>query len=122
MIRQGIHVINTFSLSKLGLPGVRTGIVVGPSEIVAAVQSMTAITGLANGNVGQQLVLPLLENGEILQFGPRVLAPFYEERSRAAQFAVREYFGPTGADWAMHASEGAFIFCGQLIRERRGTR
>ena len=58
--------------------------------------NIAAITGLANGNVGQQLVLPLLENGEILQFGPRVLAPFYEERSRAAQFAVREYFGPTG--------------------------
>jgi len=103
------HVINTFSLSKLGLPGARTGIVVGPPEIITAVRSMTAIVGLANGNVGQQLVLPLVESGEILQFGPRVLAPFYEARSRSAQAAVREFFGATGVDWAMHASEGAFF-------------
>ena len=103
----GAHVINTFSLSKLGLPGVRTGIVVGPPEIIAAIQSMTAIAGLANGNVGQQLLLPLLESGEILQFGPSILAPFYEARS-APPKAVREFFGRTGVHWAIHASEGAF--------------
>ena len=67
------HVINTFSLSKLGLPGTRTGIVVGPPEIIAAIRSMTAIIGLAPGNIGQQLVLPLLESGEILDLGPHIL-------------------------------------------------
>ena len=82
------HVINTFSLSKLGLPGTRTGIVVGPPEIIAAVRSMTAIVGLAAGNIGQQLVLPLLESGEILELGPRILAPFYRAQSQAAQSAV----------------------------------
>jgi valine--pyruvate aminotransferase len=103
------HVINTFSLSKLGLPGARTGIVVGPPEIIVAVQSLTAISGLANGNLGQQLVLPLLESGEILQLGPRILQPFYDTRSRAAQQAFHEFLGPTGADWAVHVSEGAFF-------------
>ena len=103
------HVINTFSLSKLGLPGVRTGIVVGPPEIVAAVRSMTAIVGLASGNIGQQLVLPLLESGKILELGPRVLAPFYQTKSQAAQDAAREFLGRTGVEWALHASEGAFF-------------
>lgn len=103
------HVINTFSLSKLGLPGTRTGIVVGPPEIIAAVRSMTAVIGLASGNIGQQLVLPLLESGEILELGPRILAPFYRAQSQAAQSAVREFLGQTGAQWAMHASEGAFF-------------
>jgi len=103
------HVINTFSLSKLGLPGTRTGILVGPPQTVAAVKSMTAITGLANSNLGQQLVLPLVESGEILRLGPRVLRPFYEERSRAALAAAREHLGASGVDWAVHASEGAFF-------------
>jgi valine--pyruvate aminotransferase len=101
--------IHTFSLSKLGLPGVRTGIVVGPPEIIEAVAAMTAIVGLTNGNLGQQLVLPLVESREILEMGPKILRPFYEERSKAAQGAVREFLGATGADWAMHASEGAFF-------------
>ena len=83
------NIINTFSLSKLGLPGVRTGIVVGPAEIIAAIRCLTAIAGLANGNVGQQLLLPLLESGEILELGPRILAPFYEARSRAARRGPR---------------------------------
>jgi valine--pyruvate aminotransferase len=103
------HVINTFSLSKLGLPGVRTGIVVGPPEIIAAIRSMTAVLGLANGNLGQQLVLPLLESGEILELGPRVLAPCYRAQSEAAQRAVGEFFGGGGVPWALHASEGAFF-------------
>ena len=103
------HVINTFSFSKLGLPGVRTGLVVGPPEIASALRAWTAVVGLANTNVGQQLLLPLLESGEILVLGPQVLQPFYGERSQAALAALREHLGPTGVDWAVHASEGAFF-------------
>jgi len=103
------HTIHTFSLSKLGLPGVRTGIVVAPPEIIEAVEAMVAIIGLANGNVGQELALPLMASGEILDLGPKYLRPFYEERSNAAQAAIREYFDPASVNWAMHASEGAFF-------------
>jgi valine--pyruvate aminotransferase len=70
---------------------------------------MTAITGLANGNVGQQLVLPLVENGQILRFGPEILKPFYEEKSRAAAAWAAEAFDACAVDWAMHVSEGAFF-------------
>jgi valine--pyruvate aminotransferase len=70
---------------------------------------MTAIAGLANGNVGQQLALPWVESGEILEFGPRILRPFYEEKSRAAAAWTREFFDAAHVDWALHASEGAFF-------------
>ena len=102
------HVIMTLSLSKLGLPGTRTSVVVGPRAITDAIAAMTAIAGLANGNVGQQIVTPLIENGEILQLGPKILRPFYEAKSRSAQGWVREAFGRI--EWAMHVSEGAFFF------------
>ncbi|RLS42844.1 MAG: valine--pyruvate transaminase [Planctomycetota bacterium] len=103
------HTILTLSLSKLGLPGTRTAVVIAPPEIASAVAAMTAITGLANGNVGQQLVLPLVENGQILRFGPEILKPFYEEKSRAAAAWAAEAFDACAVDWAMHVSEGAFF-------------
>jgi len=103
------HVILTMSLSKLGLPGTRTAIVVAPEQIASAMAAMTAIVGLANGNVGQQLALPWVESGEILDFGPQILRPFYEAKSRAAQAWTREFFDAAGIDWALHASEGAFF-------------
>ena len=103
------HVILTMSLSKLGLPGTRTAIVVAPEQIASAMTAMTAIVGLANGNVGQQLALPWVESGEILDFGPQILRPFYEAKSRAAQAWTREFFDAAGIDWALHASEGAFF-------------
>jgi valine--pyruvate aminotransferase len=103
------NVILTLSLSKLGLPGTRTAVVIGPKQITSAIAAMTAICGLANGNVGQQLVLPLIQSGEILKLGPEHLIPFYAEKSRLAQGWIREFFTAAKVDWALHASEGAFF-------------
>jgi valine--pyruvate aminotransferase len=103
------HVILAFSLSKLGLPGTRTGIVVGPEPIARAISSFTAIVGLSNGTLGQRLVLPWIEDGSILDIGPRILCPFYEEKCRTASLWARETLDAAGVDWALHASEGAFF-------------
>ena len=103
------HIILTLSLSKLGLPGTRTGIVIAPEKVIAAISSLTAVMGLANGNVGQQLVLPWLEDGSILQMGPKILCPFYEAKSRTAAAWAAECFDAAGVDWAIHAAEGAFF-------------
>lgn len=103
------HVILVLGLSKLGLPGTRTAIIVAPEPIAAAVTSLTAVVGLATGNIGQQIVLPWIESGQILEFGPRLLRPFYEARSRAALAWAREFFNAAGVDWALHACEGAFF-------------
>jgi valine--pyruvate aminotransferase len=83
--------------------------VIGPKRIASAVAAMTAIAGLANGNIGQQLILPFVESGEILQIGPQILRPFYEAKSRQALEWARETFGAAGVNWAVHASEGAFF-------------
>ena len=102
------HVILTYSLSKIGLPGARTGIVIGPPEIIRALGSMSAIVGLANPNIGQQIMLPLIESGEILRLSREVVQPFYQQRSLLARQAVHESFGEDGG-WRMHRSEGALF-------------
>jgi valine--pyruvate aminotransferase len=103
------HVILALSLSKLGLPGTRTGIVIAPEPVAKAVSSLTAIVGLANGTIGQQIVLPWIESGKILELGPKILRPFYAEKAVAANGWAREFFDAAGVDWALHANEGAFF-------------
>ena len=102
------HVILTLSLSKLGLPGTRTGIVIGPPDIIRALGSMSAIIGLANPNIGQQIILPLLESGEILRLSREVVRPYYEAKCRLARLAALEEFGDDFA-WFIHRSEVALF-------------
>lgn len=116
------HVILTLSLSKLGLPGTRTGMVIAPEPVIRAVSSLTAIVGLANGNVGQQLVLPWIESGKILELGPEILQPFYAEKGRAATAWANEFLNAAGVDWALHAQEGAFFHWLWLKNLRLPTR
>lgn len=102
------HVVLVLSLSKLGLPGTRTGIVVAREEIIEALSSVNAIVSLANGNVGQALVEPLLRSGEILRLSRDVVRPFYEEKSQQAQAWIAESFGDD-LDYHVHKSEGALF-------------
>ncbi|MEN9974332.1 MAG: hypothetical protein RLZZ282_338 [Verrucomicrobiota bacterium] len=102
------HVILTYSLSKIGLPGTRTGIVIGPPEVIRALGSMSAIVGLSNPSTGQQIMLPLVESGEILRLSREVVRPFYEAKCQLARQAARDAFGDAG-EWFMHRSEGALF-------------
>ena len=102
------HVILTYSLSKIGLPGARTGIVIGPPEIIRALGSMSAIVGLSNPSTGQQVLLPLIGSGELLRLSRNVVRPFYQEKRDLALTAAREAFGD-GIEWSVHRSEGALF-------------
>ncbi len=102
------HIILTLSLSKIGLPGTRTGIVVAHPRITAAMASMSAIIGLANPNIGQAIALPLVESGEILRIANEKVKPFYIEKSRQAREFVMASFGED-FDYYIHRSEGALF-------------
>ncbi len=102
------NIILTLSLSKLGLPGTRTGIIVAREEIIREVRSMTAIVGLANNNVGQALGRPLIESGEIKMLAENVVRPYYQARSDKAIALAHEYL-PATVPWRVHESEGAFF-------------
>ncbi len=100
-----IHVI---SLSKLGLPGTRTAFVVAPPQIANAISSMIAVTGLANGNLGQAIAEPLVASGEITSLCREVIRPYYLTKREAALAAAHEFF-PDDVPWAFHESEGALF-------------
>ncbi len=102
------NIVLTLSLSKLGLPGTRTGIIVAHPDIIRAVTSMNTIVGLANGNVGQALVTPLLESGELRRLVTEAIRPFYERKAANARAWVARYFDDA-LDYHVHASEGALF-------------
>ncbi len=100
--------VMVFSLSKLGLPGARTAIVVAHEEIAERVAAMNAVIGLANNNIGQAIAGPLLKNREILRLSREVIQPFYRQRAKLALEVVAQEFGD-GFPYRVHAAEGAFF-------------
>ena len=95
------------SLSKLGLPGVRTGIVVASEEIVAALGAANAIFCLAPGSLGPALATDLVDSGDVLSLGRDVIRPHYAERAARAVDILRS--GLDGCDVSIHRPEGAFF-------------
>ncbi len=102
------NIILTLSLSKLGLPGTRTGIIVAHPDIIRAVTSMNTIAGLANGTIGQALVTPLLETGGMRELVAEHVRPFYARKAANARRWIAQYFDD-GLDYHVHASEGALF-------------
>ena len=102
------NIILTLSLSKIGLPGTRTGIVIAKEEVIRRISSMTSIVGLSNTNTGQAIIQPLIASGEVLRLSNEVVQPFYLEKSRQAQVWVREFFDDS-LPYRVHVSEGALF-------------
>lgn len=102
------NIILTLSLSKLGLPGTRTGVIVAHPDIIRAVTSMNAIIGLANGTIGQAIVTPLIESGEIRTLAGEHVRPFYQRKAVNARAWIAKYFDDA-LDYHVHESEGALF-------------
>jgi len=102
------NVILTMSLSKLGLAGVRTGIVIASEQVASAVASMNAIVSLAPGSFGAALARDMVASGEVLRLSREVIRPFYERKcARALQWLRREL---GGKGYRVHKPEGTFFF------------
>ena len=95
------------SLSKLGLPGTRTGIVIGPEEVIERITHINAVVNLSPGGLGTALATSLVQSGQILSMSEQIIQPFYREKMEFAVSMARRYFA--GLNVAVHAPEGAFF-------------
>lgn len=101
------NIIVCMSLSKLGLPGLRTGIVVARPELIAALGAMTAVTSLAAGSVGPVLARSLAEDGGLVRLSRDVVAPWYRQRATLALDWMQQALA--GCEHRIHVPEGAFF-------------
>ena len=102
------NIILTMSLSKLGLPGVRIGIVIANQEIVSAVSALNAIVSLAPGSFGAALTRDMIRSGEVLRVSRDIIRPFYENKCEQALEWIREDL--EGLSYRVHKPEGTFFF------------
>ena len=101
-------IILSMSLSKIGLPSIRTGIVIARKEIIKAVGNINAIAALATGSFGPVLAGDLLRRGELTELAADVVRPFYLAKARKTEAAIRKAF--EGTEYYLHRMEGS-IFC-----------
>jgi valine--pyruvate aminotransferase len=102
------HIILSFSLSKLGLPGTRTGIVIASKEIIAALAAANAIIGLANCNIGQALTAPMFADGSLVRLCREAVTPYYAAKAAQALRWIDQFF-PGEIPYRVHKSEGALF-------------
>lgn len=101
------NTILCMSLSKLGLPGARTGIVIAREDIVASITRMNAILSLALGSLGPALALEMVRSGEILTLSQNVIKPYYQRKAAFASSLLRNAL--QGIDFYIHKPEGAIF-------------
>lgn len=107
-------VVLSMSLSKIGLPSLRTGIIVATPEIASAMANVNAIAALASGSGGQAIAQNCIASGEIVEVAKNYVQPFYHRKSQQAVAWIHEFFA--GGDFWIHRSEGA-IFLWLYLRD-----
>lgn len=101
------NTILMLSLSKLGLPGVRTGIIVANEDIIQAYTGANTIVNLACGTLGPALAKELFRTGEIISLTRDYVTPFYQSRSQQTVTLFREKLGDL--PYHIHKPEGAIF-------------
>ena len=101
------NLILCLSLSKFGLPAVRTGIVIADRSIIGLLSGVNAVINLAPSSFGAMLATDIVKSGEILRLSREVVRPFYERKRDLALAAVKEAFA--GLPYRVHVAEGAFF-------------
>ncbi len=101
------NTIICMSLSKLGLPGVRTGIVIAPKAVIDTMAAANAILNLATGSFGPALALDLVKSGEILDLSSNVIRPWYQQRATHTIAHLNHEL--KGLPYAVHSAEGAMF-------------
>jgi len=102
------NVILGMSLSKIGLPSVRNGIVIAAEEIIEAMSASNAVLSLSTGSIGQEILAPVIASGELVQLSKEIITPFYRSRAVNTVRWIREAFDGI-CDYSIHKAEGAFF-------------
>ncbi len=101
------QIIMVMSLSKLGLPATRTGIVIASEPVIEAMSGINAISSLAPSGFGASLVLDLIKSGEIINLSRDIIKPYYQQKAQMAVEQLRQELD--GVDFYIHKPEGAIF-------------
>lgn len=95
------------SLSKLGLPAARIGIIIANEQITEAIAKMNGIISLAIGSFGPAIALELVRSGEVIRLSETVIKPYYQSKAKRAVALFHQELA--GIDYYIHKVEGAIF-------------
>ena len=101
------NTIVCLSLSKFGLPNLRTGIVIAREEIASAIADINGVMHLAPGGLGQRLAMDMVQTGEIMRISQEIIQPFYKRKAFQALELFRKELGDVPC--RIHKPEGALF-------------
>ncbi|MFT5110911.1 MAG: valine--pyruvate aminotransferase [Parasphingorhabdus sp.] len=100
-------IILCLSLSKLGLPGVRTGIVIADPALIQVISASNAILSLAPGSFGPSLLTEAVNSGDIKRLSDNYVKPFYFQKVQQTVSLLHERL--RGLPYHIHQPEGAIF-------------
>ena len=101
------NTILCMSLSKLGLPGVRCGIVIANQAITKVLSNMNGIINLSPGSIGPTVVDNMIQQGDLLPLSQQVIRPFYQEKAQHTVSLLQHYI--PDPRFRIHKPEGAIF-------------
>jgi len=101
------NIILCMSLSKLGLPGSRCGIIIGDEKVISAIGNMNGIISLAPGSIGPAIANEMIKRGDLLRLSDEVIKPFYQQRVTETIAVIRRYLSEDRC--LIHKPEGAIF-------------
>ncbi|WP_372796060.1 valine--pyruvate transaminase [Pontiella sp.] len=101
------NTILTMSLSKFGLPNLRTGIVIAPEQIASAIGEINGVLSLAPGGVGPKLAMDMVRSGEIMTISKEIIQPFYKQKAFQTLELFEQHLGDVPC--RIHKPEGALF-------------
>jgi valine--pyruvate aminotransferase len=101
------NIVLCMSLSKFGLPGVRTGIIIANEEIIDSIVKMNAILNLSLGSIGPALVQDIVQSRDILHLSNNVIKHYYQRKAILAIDWIKRDL--RGIEYYIHKVEGAIF-------------
>ncbi|NND00188.1 MAG: valine--pyruvate transaminase, partial [Gammaproteobacteria bacterium] len=98
------NIILCMSLSKLGLPGARTGIVIANPDITSMISALSGIITLAPNSVGAAMMSRMIEDQELTRLTEQIIKPFYGTRLETVIQLFNELLA--GLPALLHKPEG----------------
>jgi valine--pyruvate aminotransferase len=101
------NTILCMSLSKLGLPGVRCGIVIANETITKAMANINGIISLAPASIGPAIAHHMIRSNELLPLSRDVIKPYYKKKSEYAVNLLQSLI--PDPRFRIHKPEGAIF-------------
>jgi valine--pyruvate aminotransferase len=114
--------ILSLSFSKIGLPGIRFGIIIAEPSVIDTLSSFSAVGNLSTGNFGSELARLFWKNDTLIPLSNNILRPYYESKRNEALEIIESIFQKYRITYSLHAPDGGFflwIFFPNLLISNR---